>query len=206
MNGMNKTLYNELIDYNNKYGTGIRQNITDQWKLANDAVKAYSSSLDGLSAMVTISSQVAKPQGYATGTYSLPYSGVVEHSENNRQEAVFNAVSNGSQYEFLNRKSLIATASQTDQLREFLKSPSSFIRKSMQTNLGNGISGVINNNINNSPMQVQITNQFDISGTDPEGISAVITKMLPQIQAYTMNGLNKKLYQNGHRLTANSIQ
>lgn len=205
MNGMNKKLYADLIEWNNKYGTGIQTDITDQWKSAYNAVRTYSDALSALGATTSITTRI-NPKGYASGTMSLPYTGVVEHSENGA-ELILNAARNGGNYAMLNKGSPIFTAEQTANLKSFMARPSEFIMKALGNNVSSKMTGTVKASVvtNNNPTAVTINNDFVINGTDPSGIADEIKKIMPKITDSAVDKINKTIFRNGGRLTANSM-
>lgn len=205
MNGMNKALYDDLIAWNNKYGTGIQNDITGQWKKAYDAVRAYNGELSALGAITSISTKI-NVKGYASGTSSLPYSGIVEHSEQGA-ELILNAARNGGNYAMLNKGSPIFTAEQTNNLKAFMAKPSEFIMKALGNNVSSKMTGTVKASVvtNNNPTAVTINNDFVINGTDPSGIADEIKKIMPKITDSAVDKINKTIFRNGGRLTANSM-
>lgn len=205
MNGMNKALYDDLIAWNNKYGTGIQNDITGQWKKAYDAVRAYNGELSALGAITSISTKI-NVKGYASGTSSLPYSGIVEHSEQGA-ELILNAAKGSRSYAMLNSGSAIFTAEQTAKLKEFMARPSEFLKNALNNNVGNNVGATIKASVmtNNTPISLNVSNEFNINGNDGSSIAEEIKKIMPKITDSAVDKINKTIFRNGGRLTANSM-
>lgn len=60
LNGMNDSIYKQMIDWNKKYGTGISSDITSKWKEATSALEAYGNKLNVLNTYNKVAAGTAK--------------------------------------------------------------------------------------------------------------------------------------------------
>jgi hypothetical protein len=160
-------LYEEMIEYNNKYGSGNDNDIYDMWQSADGAFDSYlknmGHSYNGISLV-----DVYKPTGYASGTYSAT-SGVHELFEGGKDEYVLET-SDGHRYKmFSGLGDKVLNASATDFLYKFANNGGAFI-----SNIINGLIGSIGS-VNRQQQQVSLsTGDIVVQGNaSGETVSAI---------------------------------
>jgi hypothetical protein len=132
-------LYEEMVAYNNKYGSGNPGEIFDMWSEADKALDAYFKTM-GESYKNILLSDAYKPTGYASGTsYATP--GIHELFEGNKDEYVY-TTKDGKKYRmFSGLGDKVLNASATDFLYRFANNGEAFI-SSMIGNLVGAIGNV----------------------------------------------------------------
>lgn len=193
----NGSLYEELNEYNKKYGDGINNSIISMWNAATRAVKRYQ-----IAATATgIADEVAKAvQGYASGTMHLPYSGMVQTDERG-YEIKLNRKS-GNNYEFMNSGSVILPNDFTSKIMAFVANPENYIRHILPngtSNVGTMVQENVSNIVNNSntPVEFNYNPQYTITGDSPEDIAKQIDKIAQRNIDKAFDKLNAALRKNG---------
>lgn len=193
----NGSLYDELNEYNKKYGDGINNSIISMWNAATRAVNRYK-----IAATATgIADEVAKAvQGYASGTMNLPYSGIVQTDERG-YEIKLNRKS-GNNYEFMNSGSVILPNDFTSKIMAFVANPESYIRHILPngtSNVGTMVQENVSNIVNNSntPVEFNYSPQYTITGDSPEDIAKQIDKIAQRNIDKAFDKLNAALRKNG---------
>lgn len=132
-------LYEEMVAYNNKYGSGNPGEIFDMWSEADKALDAYFKTM-GESYKNILLVDAYKPTGYASGTsYATP--GMHELFEGNKDEYVY-TTKDGKRYRmFSGLGDKVLNASATDFLYRFANNGEAFI-SSMMGNLVGAIGNV----------------------------------------------------------------
>lgn len=132
-------LYEEMVAYNNKYGSGNPGEIFDMWSEADKALDAYFKTM-GESYKNILLVDAYKPTGYASGTsYATP--GMHELFEGNKDEYVY-TTKDGKRYRmFSGLGDKVLNASATDFLYRFANNGEAFI-SSMIGNLVGAIGNV----------------------------------------------------------------
>lgn len=129
-------LYEEMIRYNNKYGSGNADDIYTMWDDADKSLDAYFKTM-GEAFKNILLVDAYKPTGYASGTYSAT-PGIHELFEGNKDEYIFEA-SDGRRYKmFSGLGSKVLNASATDFLYKFANNGEAFI-----SNMINGLLGAV---------------------------------------------------------------
>lgn len=128
-------LYEEMLEYNNKYGDGNDQIIFDMWDAADKSLDAYLKAF-GQAYKNILLVDAYKPTGYASGT-SRATPGVHEVFEGNKDEYVLQT-SDGRRYKmFSGLGDKVLNASATDFLYKFANNGESFLSKIMGGLVGN---------------------------------------------------------------------
>lgn len=160
-------LYEEMIKYNNKYGSGNPSEIFDMWDEADKSLDAYFKAM-GESYKNILLVDAYKPTGYASGTsHATP--GIHELFEGNKDEYVY-TTKDGKKYRmFSGLGDKVLNASATDFLYKFANNGEAFI-----SNMLNGLVGAIGN-VGKPAQQVQLsTGDIIIQGNaTQETLSAI---------------------------------
>lgn len=128
-------LYEEMLEYNNKYGDGNDQTVFDMWDAADKSLDAYLKAF-GQAYKNILLVDAYKPTGYASGT-SRATPGVHEVFEGNKDEYVLQT-SDGRRYKmFSGLGDKVLNASATDFLYKFANNGESFLSKIMGGLVGN---------------------------------------------------------------------
>jgi DNA repair exonuclease SbcCD ATPase subunit len=160
-------LYEEMIKYNNKYGSGNAEDIYTMWDEADKSLDAYFKTM-GESYKNILLADAYKPTGYASGT-SHATSGIHELFEGNKDEYVY-TTKDGKKYRmFSGLGDKVLNASATDFLYKFANNGEAFI-----SNMLNGLVGAIGN-VGKPAQQVQLsTGDIIIQGNaTQETVSAI---------------------------------
>ena len=160
-------LYEEMIKYNNKYGSGNAEDIYTMWDEADKSLDAYFKTM-GESYKNILLADAYKPTGYASGTsHATP--GVHELFEGNKDEYVY-TTKDGKKYRmFSGLGDKVLNASATDFLYKFANNGETFI-----SNMLSGLVGAIGN-VGKPAQQIQLTTgNIVISGNaSQETVSAI---------------------------------
>lgn len=142
-------LYEEMIRYNNKYGSGNAEDIYTMWDEADKSLDAYFKTM-GESYKNILLADAYKPTGYASGTsHATP--GVHELFEGNKDEYVY-TTKDGKKYRmFSGLGDKVLNASATDFLYKFANNGEAFI-----SNMLSGLVGAIGN-VGKPAQQVQLS-------------------------------------------------
>ena len=128
-------LYEEMVEYNNKYGSGNDNDIYDMWMSADDALDAFLKSM-GYSYNNIAMVDAYKPTGYANGT-SNATPGIHELFEGNKDEYVLET-SDGRRYKmFSGLGQKVLNASATDFLYKFANNGEAFMSSMINGLIGN---------------------------------------------------------------------
>ena len=128
-------LYEEMLEYNNKYGDGNDQTVFEMWDAADKSLDAYLKAF-GQAYKNILLVDAYKPTGYASGT-SRATPGVHELFEGNKDEYVLQT-SDGRRYKmFSGLGDKVLNASATDFLYKFANNGESFLSKIMGGLVGN---------------------------------------------------------------------
>ena len=131
-------LYEEMLEYNNKYGDGNDQTVFEMWDAADKSLDAYLKAF-GQAYKNILLADAYKPSGYASGTSRATY-GVHELFEGDKDEYVLQT-SDGKRYKmFSGLGDKVLNASATDFLYKFANNGESFLSKIMS-----GLVGSVNN-------------------------------------------------------------
>ena len=160
-------LYEEMIKYNNKYGSGNAEDIYTMWDEADKSLDAYFKTM-GESYKNILLADAYKPTGYASGTsHATP--GIHELFEGNKDEYVY-TTKDGKKYRmFSGLGDKVLNASATDFLYKFANNGETFI-----SNMLSGLVGAIGN-VGKPAQQVQLsTGDIIIQGNaTQETVSAI---------------------------------
>lgn len=127
-------LYEEMLRYNNKYGTGNAQDIYDMWTAADDALDAYFRTI-GESYKDILLADAFNPTGYAAGTIHATR-GLHELFEGNKDEYVLQT-SDGRRYKmFSGLGDKVLNSSATDFLYKFANNGGAFISNMVKSLVG----------------------------------------------------------------------
>ena len=142
-------LYEEMIKYNNKYGSGNPGEIFDMWSEADKSLDAYFKTM-GESYKNILLVDAYKPTGYASGTsHATP--GMHELFEGNKDEYVY-TTKDGNRYRmFSGLGDKVLNASATDFLYKFANSGETLI-----SNMLNGLVNAIGN-VGKPAQQIQLS-------------------------------------------------
>lgn len=160
-------LYEEMIKYNNKYGSGNPEDIFNMWSDADKSLEAYFKTM-GESYKNILLVDAYKPTGYASGT-SHATSGVHELFEGNKDEYVY-TTKDGKRYRmFSGLGDKVLNASATDFLYKFANNGETFI-----SNMLSGLVSAIGN-VGKPAQQIQLsTGDVIIQGNaTQETVSAI---------------------------------
>lgn len=160
-------LYEEMIKYNNKYGSGNPDDIFNMWSEADKSLDAYFKAM-GESYKNILLVDAYKPTGYASGTsHATP--GVHELFEGNKDEYVY-TTKDGKRYRmFSGLGDKVLNASATDFLYKFANNGETFI-----SNMLNGLVSAIGN-VGKPAQQIQLsTGDIVVQGNaTAETVSAI---------------------------------
>lgn len=142
-------LYEEMIKYNNKYGSGNPDDIFNMWYEADKSLDAYFKAM-GESYKNILLVDAYKPTGYASGTsHATP--GIHELFEGNKDEYVY-TTKDGKRYRmFSGLGDKVLNASATDFLYKFANNGETFI-----SNMLNGLVSAIGN-VGKPTQQIQLS-------------------------------------------------
>jgi DNA repair exonuclease SbcCD ATPase subunit len=142
-------LYEEMVAYNNKYGSGNPEDIYTMWDEADKSLDAYFKTM-GESYKNILLVDAYKPTGYASGTsHATP--GIHELFEGNKDEYVY-TTKDGKRYRmFSGLGDKVLNASATDFLYKFANNGETFI-----SNMLNGLVSAIGN-VGKPAQQIQLS-------------------------------------------------
>ena len=160
-------LYEEMVEYNNKYGSGNAADIYDRWDSADKALDAYFKAM-GQAYKDILLVNAYKPEGYASGTDNAT-PGIHELFEKNKDEYVFQA-SDGRRYKmFSGLGSKVLNASATNFLYKFANNGEAFI-----SNMIDGLVGAVGS-VGKPVQQIQLsTGDIIVTGNaNSDTVSAI---------------------------------
>lgn len=142
-------LYEEMIRYNNKYGSGNPDDIYDMWSKADKSLDAYFRVIGEYFKNIILV-DANKPTGYASGTsHATP--GIHELFEGNKDEYVY-TTRDGKKYRmFSGLGDKVLNASATDFLYKFANNGQAFI-----SNMINNLVGAVGN-VKKPTQQIQLS-------------------------------------------------
>lgn len=142
-------LYEEMVAYNNKYGSGNPEDIYTMWDEADKSLDAYFKTM-GESYKNILLVDAYKPTGYSSGTsHATP--GIHELFEGNKDEYVY-TTKDGKRYRmFSGLGDKVLNASATDFLYKFANNGETFI-----SNMLNGLVSAIGN-VGKPAQQIQLS-------------------------------------------------
>lgn len=142
-------LYEEMLEYNNKYGSGDDNEVFDLWSSANKALEDYLRIIGETYKGINLV-DVNRPTGYASGTANAS-PGLHELFEGNKDEYVFTTKSGQRYRMFSGLGDKVLNASATDFLYKFANNGESFI-----SNMLNGLVSAIGN-VGKPTQQIQLS-------------------------------------------------
>ena len=178
-------LYEEMIEYNNKYGSGNSADIYDKWTGADEALDAYFRTM-GQAFKNILLVDAYKPSGYASGT-SHASSGVHELFEKG-DEYVY-TTSDGKRYRmFSGLGEKVLNAKATNFLYDFANSGEAFISSLLRTFASNvGLGSIMRHN---QPIQLS-TGDIIIQGNATERTVSEIRRAQRDNINYVLHEFNR---------------
>ena len=180
----NSTLYQDLLAWNEKYGTGINKDITDMWELARDAVEEYSAAVYAAPPPPTTDVTSETTTTSVDGT-----AGIGEHHSGVRSGFVGGSATLRSNEEFakLLRGELVINSSQMD----------NFMTNTLPRLMGQSPTSVSNINGGSINVSMPITVGGSLDRSVMPDLEAMVNK--------AMEKLNSALMSRGYNRNASSF-
>lgn len=179
-------LYEEMVEYNNRYGSGNSHDIYEKWSEADKSLDAYFRAMGHAYKNILLVDAI-KPSGYASGT-SHASAGLHELFEGNKDEYIY-TTSDGKRYRmFSGLGDKVLNAKATDFLYNFANNGGAFISEILKSLVATPAFG----NISGRAQPIQLsTGDIIIQGNATERTVSEIRRAQRENINYVLHEFNR---------------